>query len=231
MNRWRSVQTMSRARSVRADATAGGFDMVTSVMFGVFRRSRARRGDGVAPALASGSPPQSRRDPGRISRRPGRTPDRAAPAPRLREAAPEPLRLDLEQRLDRGKAGKAMPPQTAEAHAGRRRRPDRDPGPGGHHDLPAVSRRADASRGVNRQPEVPDLGQRGAAAENPHPDPDVEIVGPPALAEGTLDRHRRLDRWARLLEDREVLVGAGVDFPAAGSQHRGAEDASDVVQQ
>src|SRR6266446_4740727 len=134
-------------------------------------------------ALASGSRPQSRRDPGRISRRPGRTPDRAAPAPRLREAAPEPLRLDLEQRLDRGKAGKAMPPQTAEAHAGRRRRPDRDPGPGGHHDLPAVSRRADASRGVNRQPDVPDLGERGASAVNPHPDPDVEIVGPPALAE------------------------------------------------
>src|SRR5258707_5299971 len=145
MNRVRSAKTMSSACSVRADETAWGLDMVTSVMFGVFRRSRARRGDGVAPALASGSPPQSRRDPGRISRRPGRTPDRAAPDPRLREATPEPIRLDLEHCLHVPQSGQAMPPEHAKADAGRPRCPDPGPGPAGCRYLTAVRRQAYAT--------------------------------------------------------------------------------------
>lgn len=60
--------------------------------------------------------------------------------------------------------------------------------------------RADAGRGVDGQADVTDVRERGAPAMDPNADPDAEIVGP------------------------------GVDFSAACSRHRSADDVSDVVQ-
>ena len=124
-----------------------------------------------------------------------------------------------------------MSAETAEADAGRCRFPDSRPGLAGNDDLPSVGRRADASRGVDGQTDVPDIGQCRATAMDPDTNPDFEIVGPGPIAERTLDGRRRLDGGGGPLEDREVLVGAGVDLAAARSQHRRPEDASDVVQQ
>src|SRR5207245_2587714 len=54
---------------------------------------------------------------------------------------------------------------------------------------------------------------------------------PASSAERTLDGHRRLDRDGGPLEDREELVGAGVDLAAPRTRYRRPEDAADVVQQ
>src|SRR6266849_2438067 len=150
---------------------------------------------------------------------------------RLWEAAAQPLRLDLEERLGIRKAGQPVSAEAVEADALPRRLPDGGPGLAGNDDLPSVGRRADTSRGVDGQTDVPDVGQRRTAAVNSDTDEDIDVVGPDLLAERALDGRGRLDGGGGPLEDGEELVGAGVDLAAAGSRHRGPQDASDVVQQ
>ncbi len=78
-----------------------------------------------------------------------------------------------------------------------------------------MGRRADASRGVDGEADVTDIGEGGAAAMNPDANPDVEIVGPASFAEPALDGCCRLDGVDGPLEDREELVGTGVNLAAA----------------
>src|SRR5207245_3525901 len=87
-----------------------------------------------------------------------------------------------------------------------------------------------ASR-VERNTAVPDVGQGVQAAVEPDASPAYHPAGPPSSAERTLDGHRRLDRDGGPLEDREELVGAGVDLAAPRTRYRRPEDAADVVQQ
>src|SRR6266508_4673501 len=87
-------------------------------------------------------------------------------------------------------------------------------------DLSTVGRPAHPSRCVDRQPDVPGVGQRGLAAVDADPDPALEIVGPRPFAHRALQGYGGLDGRRYLLEDREELVGAGVDLAALGCQHR-----------
>ena len=124
-----------------------------------------------------------------------------------------------------------MTAQTPEAHAGPRRVRDRVFGVAGNDDLPPVGRGADPSRRVDRQTDVADIGEGGAPAVDPDADPDVEMVRPAPPAERPLDGHRGLDGAAGPLEDREELVGAGVDLPPACPRHRRPKNASEIVQE
>ena len=115
-----------------------------------------------------------------------------------------------------------MSAEAAEADALRRRWPDGGPGVAGDDDLLAVGRRADARRGVHGQPDVPDIGQRRAAAVNPRPDADVEITGPCPLAERTLDGHRRVDGAAgRSKTAKYSSARASISWPLARSTRCG----------
>src|SRR5262245_25148928 len=87
---------------------------------------------------------------------------------RLWEPGAQSLCLDLEERLDVRKAGQAMSAEALEADARRGRSSDGGPGLPGDDYLPAVSRRADARRRVDGQSDVTDIGQRRAAAVDPH---------------------------------------------------------------
>src|SRR5207237_9994357 len=92
--------------------------------------------------------------------------------------------------------------------------------------------RGAAARGVGHGPtNVPDIGQRRAAAMDPDTDPHVETPGPAPVAELALDGHGRLAGGGGALEDRKELVGAGVDLAAARAHHSGPEHASHVVQE
>jgi hypothetical protein len=89
---------------------------------------------------------------------------RATAGPRSRKAEPQSVRLNLEQHLGVRKARKAMSTETAEPDAGRDRCSDRCSGRSGNDDLSPAGRRAVASRGVDGQTDVPDIGQRRPAA-------------------------------------------------------------------
>jgi len=157
--------------------------------------------------------------------------DRAASGPQRREATAQSVSLDLKEDVRLREAGQAMSTETPEANAGRRRGADGGSGRRRQNDLPAVGRPADARGGVHREPDVADVRQRRASAVDPGPYAHVETVDPRPLTELALGGHGRLDGGARPLEDREELVGAGVDLAAARSRHRCPEDPSDVVQQ
>src|SRR5437762_4550879 len=157
--------------------------------------------------------------------------DRATLGPGPGKVDAQSLRLNLEERLGIRQARETMSTETSEPDAGRCRGPDRYPGSGGNDDLPTVRRRADASRGVNGQTNVPDIGQRRAAAMDPDTDPHLETPGPAPVAELTLDGYGRLAGGGGALEDRKELVGAGVDLAAASAHHGGPEHASHVVQE
>src|SRR6185295_10787031 len=95
---------------------------------------------------------------------------RGTPDPRRWKLDAQSPRLDLEEHLGIRKASEAMSTETAEPDAGRGRCPDRCSDRGGNDDLASVGRRADASRGVNGQTDVPDVGQCRAPAMDPDPD-------------------------------------------------------------
>src|SRR5438128_7125543 len=124
-----------------------------------------------------------------------------------------------------------MPTEAPEADAGRQRSLDSGLRLAGDDDLASTRRPADPSRCVHGQTDVPRIGQGGTAAVDPGSDPAFQIVQPGPGAHRALDAHRRLDRRNDLLEDREELIGAGVDLATAGSKHRLPYDAPDVVQQ
>src|SRR5207253_6103922 len=102
--------------------------------------------------------------------------------------------------------------------------------PAGDNDLAAVGRRADPSSGMDRQPDVPRLGHRGAAAVDADAHPAPQIVWPRSLAQRALEADGRLDRRDNAFEDSEEFVGMGIDRAATGSKHGPTDDASHVVQ-
>ena len=77
-----------------------------------------------------------------------------------------------------------------------------------------MRRGADAGRGMDGEADVPDIRQCRVAAVNPDTHPHFQIVGPLAIAERPLDGYRSLDSRRGALEDREELVGTGIDFSA-----------------
>src|SRR4029453_11419669 len=116
-----------------------------------------------SPVMAFGSASDARSRP------------RAASGSCLRETGAQSLGLGLEERLDLGNAGQPTAAEAPEPDAGRRRWADRGPGPAREQQPPPVGRRADPGRGVNSQPDVADIGERGTSAVDPHPDADLEI--------------------------------------------------------
>jgi hypothetical protein len=84
------------------------------------------------------------------------------------------------------------------------------------HDLAAVAGRADAHRGIHIEADVAGLAQRRAPGVEADSKPDLVSLRPGAGHRSALDRDRGLEGRGRLREDREVLVGAGVDLLAAG---------------
>src|SRR5262249_21024975 len=106
-----------------------------------------------------------------------------------------------------------MSTEAAEPDTGRRRSPDCDSRRSGSDGLPSVGRGADASRGVNGETDVADIGQCRAAAVDPDTDPKLEAVGqmtgPRPRAELALDRHGGFSGSPGALEDGEELISAG----------------------
>jgi len=78
-----------------------------------------------------------------------------------------------------------------------------------------VSGGADASRGVDRQADVADLGERGSTAVNADAHADIQLVGPRVFANGALDGDRSIESGDGTFEDREEFVGARIDLAAA----------------
>ena len=72
----------------------------------------------------------------------------------------------------------------------------------------------DAGRRMDGKADVPDIRQCRVAAVNPDTHPHLQIVGPVAIGERTLDGYRSLDSRRGALEDCEELVGARIDFSA-----------------
>src|SRR5574341_937814 len=100
----------------------------------------------------------------------------AAPRPRRREAVEQSVRLDLEEFLGPRQAGQPASAQAAEADTRRDRPTDGDPCRAGHDDLTPMGGGADASDGVDGQPDIPAFGEGGAATMDPDANPDLEIV-------------------------------------------------------
>src|SRR2546428_13541204 len=156
---------------------------------------------------------------------------RAAPRPRRWERGEQSVRLDLEERLGIRQAGQTMPAQAAEAQTGRHRSSDGSRGLAGHDDLTPMGRGADTSDGVDGQPDVPEIGEDGAAAVDPDANPHGEIVAPGPFAERPLDGRCRLDGVDGALEDGEELAAADVELAAACAKDRRTQRASDAAEQ
>src|SRR5439155_16786088 len=148
-----------------------------------------------------------------------------------REDNQEPLRLHWEERLGMGEPGQAVPTEGVETDAGGQGVLDSSSGLVGDHDLAAMRRRTDTGRGVDGQPDVPRIGEGGAAAVDTGADLYLEVLGPGPRAQRALDDHGRFDGRNDALEDGEELIRAGVDLTAAGAAHRGPNDVLDVFQQ
>ena len=131
-----------------------------------------------------------------------------------------------------GRPGRRCRPRLWKRTPVGRRCPDGGPGVAGDDDLPTVGRRADARRGVHGQPDVPDIGQRRAAAVNPRTDADVEIAGPCAAcrAHAGWPPPRRWRRPAAR-RPRSTRRRGRRSRGRSRAAPRGAEDASDAVQQ
>ena len=76
---------------------------------------------------------------------------------------------------------------------------------------------SDFPPGGHGQTDVPDIRQGRVAAVNPDTHSHFQIARPGALAERSLDGHRRLDGGRGAIEDREELVGPRIDLVAAPS--------------
>ena len=152
-------------------------------------------------------------------------------ADQRREPGEKSFGVDLEEHLRLAQAGQRTATEAPESDPSRHRARHRGLRFPGDDDLPAVGDRAHARHGVDRQTDVPGVGQRRAAAVDAGAHPDVDIVRPDPFPQGALDVDCGLDRRGGMLEDREVLVPVGVDLVSAAPTHRVADDAPDVVQQ
>src|SRR5688500_7118285 len=116
-----------------------------------------------------------------------------------------------------------MSSEAAEPHPDRERGHHRGPRRGGHADLFAVGRGADACRRVHGKADVSGIRERRATAVDADADTHLDAVAPRIAPELALDCDGGLEGGGRLLEDGEELVGTRVDLAPARSPHRPAE--------
>jgi hypothetical protein len=122
--------------------------------------------------------------------------------------------------------------EAAESNAGGWcRAPEGAFGLAGEHDLAAVGRRANAGGGMDRQPDVPVLGEGWAPAVDAGAKTALQLVRPGPSRHRLLDAHRSLDRRRGPFEDGEELVRSGIDLPTTGLDDRFPNEAPHIVQQ
>jgi len=103
--------------------------------------------------------------------------------PQRREPGEKALRVDLEERLGLAQTGQGTATEAPESDPSRHRPRHRGLRLPGDDDLPPVGDRAQPRHGVDRQTDVPGVGQRRAAAVDARAHPDVDISGPDPLTE------------------------------------------------
>ena len=102
---------------------------------------------------------------------------------------------------------------------------------GGDHDLAAVRREADPRGGVDREPDVAGLRERGAPAVQPDPQPDVDPPGPSVGVHRALDRERGSERrGGRSNTAKTSSPRADTSRPPAAPD-RGAHPTADIGEQ
>src|SRR5439155_22397403 len=85
--------------------------------------------------------------------------------------------------------------------------------------------------GVHGETDVAGLGESRTAAVDSGPDAALNVVAPGLARQRAMDADRRVDCREHLFEDREELVGAGVDLAATAPPDRLPDDAPNLVQQ
>lgn len=153
---------------------------------------------------------------------------RTAPRPEWRERSGNPLRIDLVERLCVVEPRQAMPAETAETNA-RQLSIERTLRLTGDDDLAPVGRGANPSCGVDGQTDVPRLRKGGAATVDTGTKADRDVARPRPFPQTALDGESCFDGRNDTLEDREELVGSGVDLTAARPKHGLSNDVSTVV--
>src|SRR6267143_4776903 len=98
------------------------------------------------------------------------------------------------------------------------------------HYLPTVGREADPSCSVNGDAHVSCVGQSGTSGVQADPDPYPQAVRPNCHENFALNDKRGVQSRRRLLEDREQLVGAGVDLAATRFSNGATKQLTDIDQ-
>jgi len=101
--------------------------------------------------------------------------------PQRREPGEESFGVDLEEHLGLAQAGQRTATEAPESDPSRHRARHRGLRLPGDDDLPAMGDRAQARHGVDRQADVPGVGQRRAATVDAGAHPDIDIAGPNLL--------------------------------------------------
>src|SRR6185503_3730081 len=181
----------------------------------------------------------------RASRSPRRTPGPASPSAGARRRGPrrdrgraqlwelhtEIGRVDLEQSFGFGQAGERVAAQDPQHDAGRLIPLERVARRGGKEDLSAVASGAHAGGGIDRDADVSGLTQRRAAGVDADADADLDIFGPLAFLQRSLDIHRGVERACRLTEGGEEFIRARVDLVSACCADALANERSYIAQE
>ena len=138
----------------------------------------------------------------------------------------DPAHLEQERRL--AHPAQLVGAELPEGDPGRQLVAERGERRAGDDGLASARHAADAVHGVHRDADVARIGQGRASRVDANPDVDRRTLRPGVIGEGAVNGRRRDERPGRPLEDREILVRAGVHLLPPGTPHDRAQVAPEL---
>ncbi len=148
-----------------------------------------------------------------------------------RKVGEEAIRFDLEERSGLGKPRERVLPEASEGCAGSYPIASSSPGFGCDDDLAPMPDRAHSGCGVDRQPHISRVGDRGLPGMDADAQSEVDLVGPFGTLDDGLDLNRGVYRGRRVLKYCEGLIGTELHHMSADLEAATSNDFSGQLEQ